>query len=98
MKLTRSNEYADEKASSLAGEVFGSIRTVVAFGGETRLGLKYSRWISESRRRGLRLAPLIGAQFAPIFFSAYASLGLAFWFGVKLFSKGEIEDVGTVVV
>lgn len=98
MKLTKSNEHADEKASSLAGEVFGSIRTVVAFGGETRLGLKYSGWIRESRRRGLRLSPLIGAQFAPVFFSAYASLGLAFWFGVKLYSKREIGDVGTVVM
>jgi ATP-binding cassette subfamily B (MDR/TAP) protein 1 len=98
MKLTRSIEFAEEKASSLAGEIFGSIRTVVAFGGESRLGKKYGSWIGETRKRGLKLAPLIGAQFSPLFFGVYANFGLTFWYGVKLYSKGDINGISTVVM
>jgi ATP-binding cassette subfamily B (MDR/TAP) protein 1 len=98
IKCTRSIEFAEEKASSLAGEIFGSIRTVVAFGGELRLGNKYGAWVTEIRRRGLKLAPLIGAQFAPLFFGIYADFGLSFWYGVKLYDQRKISSVSTVIV
>ena len=98
VKATRSVEFAEEKASSLAGEIFGSIRTVVAFGGESRLGKKYAGWVEEARRRGLRVAPWIGLQFCPLFFGMYASFGLAFWYGVKLYRQGETSGVKDVIM
>jgi ATP-binding cassette, subfamily B (MDR/TAP), member 1 len=98
IKLARSIEFADEKASSLAGEIFGSIRTVVAFGGEARLGKKYAGWVGEARKRGLKLAPFLGAQFSPIFFGIYADFGLTFWYGVRKYSKGDISSITTVIV
>ncbi|KAH0543228.1 hypothetical protein FGG08_002392 [Glutinoglossum americanum] len=97
VKFTRSIEFAEEKASSLAGEIFGSIRTVVAFGGESRLGSKYDGWVTEARRRGLKVAPLIGAQFSPLFFGVYANFGLSFWYGVRLYSTGEIPSISVVI-
>ncbi|KAH0559854.1 hypothetical protein GP486_003627 [Trichoglossum hirsutum] len=98
IKLTRSVEFAEEKASSLAGEIFGSIRTVVAFGGESRLGNKYGAWVTEAKKRGLKLSPLTGAQFSPIFFGIYADFGLSFWYGVRLYSQHKIGSISTVVV
>ena len=97
-RLGESTEDAEEKATSLAGEIFGSIRTIFAFGAEGKLSSRYWRWIAESRRRGLRLAPLIGAQFAPIFFSIYCSFAVSFWFGVRQFSKHEVSLVSNVIM
>jgi ATP-binding cassette subfamily B (MDR/TAP) protein 1 len=65
VRWTKEVEHADAKASSIAGEVLGSIRMIVACGAEGRIAKKYSGWVEESRRRGLRLSPLIGVQFAP---------------------------------
>jgi ATP-binding cassette subfamily B (MDR/TAP) protein 1 len=65
VKRQKEVEHADEKASSIAGEVLGSIRMIVACGAEGRIARKYLGWIEESKKRGLRLSPLIGVQFAP---------------------------------
>ena len=32
------------------------------------------------------------------FFGAYASFGLAFWYGTKIFTEGRLDNVGVVVV
>ena len=71
VKRQKEVEHADEKASSIAGEVLGSIRMIVACGAEGRIARKYSGWMEESRKRGLRLSPLIGVQFAPCKLSQY---------------------------
>jgi len=71
VKRQKEVEHADEKASSIAGEVLGSIRMIVACGAEGRIARKYSGWIEESKKRGLRLSPLIGVQFAPCELSQY---------------------------
>jgi len=58
-------EFADEKASSIAGEVLGSIRMIVACGAEGRIAKRYNGWVEESRRRGLKMSTIVGLQFAP---------------------------------
>jgi ATP-binding cassette subfamily B (MDR/TAP) protein 1 len=98
IRLTKEVEHADEKASSIAGEVLGSIRMIVACGAERRIARKYSGWIEESRRRGLKKSPWEGAQLAPLFFSIYASMALTFWFGFKRNLQGHIDSVGTIVI
>lgn len=65
LKATKQVEHADAKASSIAGEVLASTRMIAACGAEERIARKYSGWIEESRRRGLKMSPLIGIQFAP---------------------------------
>jgi ABC-type multidrug transport system fused ATPase/permease subunit len=98
IKNMKSTEFAEEKASSLAGEIFASIRTVVAFGGESRLGKKYADWVEEARRRSSKDSPLVGAELSPVFFAIYANFGLAFWYGIRLYSKREISSISTVVM
>ncbi|PGG96832.1 hypothetical protein AJ79_09438 [Helicocarpus griseus UAMH5409] len=97
LKAQKKVEKADEKAASIAGEALGSVRTIVASGAEGRLAARYAVWVSESRKRGMRLAVQIGAQIAPSNFAMYASFALTFWFGVKQFASGNIPDVGPVV-
>jgi ABC-type multidrug transport system fused ATPase/permease subunit len=98
IKMTKEAEHADEKASSIAGEVLGSIRMIVACGAEGRIARKYSGWIEESRRRGLKISPFTGAQYAPLFFAIYATMALSFWFGFKLYLQHHIDSVGTIVI
>jgi ATP-binding cassette subfamily B (MDR/TAP) protein 1 len=98
IKLQKSVDHANEKASSIASEVFGSIRMVVACGAEKRVVGTYSKWIDEARRRGLKLSPVLGIQFAPIFFAIYADMALTFWFGVKLYDENHLDSVTTVLM
>lgn len=65
IKAQKEVDFADEKASSIAGEVLSSIRMIVACGAEQRVTTKYAGWVDESKKRGLKMAPLTGIQFAP---------------------------------
>ena len=58
-------EHADRMSSSVAGEVFGSIRMVAACGAESKMAKRYASWVNESRRRGLLMSPLVAIQQAP---------------------------------
>jgi len=98
IKFQKSVDHANEKASSIASEVIGSIRMVVACGAEKRVVNTYSKWIDEARRRGLKLSPVIGIQFAPVFFAIYADMALTFWFGVKLYNGYHLDSVSTVLM
>ncbi|CZR50859.1 probable leptomycin B resistance protein pmd1 [Phialocephala subalpina] len=98
VKMTKEVDHADAKAASIAGEVLGSIRMVVACGAEGRIAKKYAGWIQESNRRGLKKSPALGAQFAPLFFSVYATMALSFWFGFKLYLQGHIDNIGSIVI
>ncbi len=56
---------ADIQASTAANEIFSSIRMIAACGAEEKMARRYARWVDESRRRGLKMAPLIALQQAP---------------------------------
>lgn len=80
VKMTKEVDHADAKAASIAGEVLGSIRMVVACGAEGRIAKKYAGWIQESNRRGLRKSPALGAQFAPCeYLHPVSTLCLSYW-------------------
>ncbi|KAK0118936.1 hypothetical protein ONS96_012011 [Cadophora gregata f. sp. sojae] len=98
IKMQKEMEHADEKASSIAGEVLASIRMIVACGAEGRVAKKYSGWIQESQRRGLKMSPMMGVQFAPLFFAIYAVMALSFWFGFKLYLENKIDNVGDILI
>lgn len=58
-------EHADRMTSAVASEVFSSIRMVAACGAENKMVKKYTAWVEESRRRGLKMGPLVAIQQAP---------------------------------
>lgn len=65
MKLSKEVDFADEKASSIAGEALASIRMVIASGAESRVSKKYSGWVEESRKRGRKQDIVQGVMFSP---------------------------------
>lgn len=98
IKMQKEVEHADAKASSIAGEVLGSMRMIVACGAESRVAKKYSGWIQESQKRGLKMSPMMGVQFSPLFFAVYATMALCFWFGFKLYAERDIDSVGDILI
>lgn len=98
IKATQRVDQADAKHATVAAEVIGSIRTVFSLGAESRLTEKHSKWVDESHKQGMKLAPATGIQFMPIFFAIYACYSLAFWFGLKLYREGHIGNVSTVIM
>lgn len=97
MKIQQEVDKANEKHSTIAAEVFGSIRTVISLGAEAPLAKKYCQWVEESRKRGTKLSVIMGFQFGLLFFAMYASYSLAFWLGLKLFREGHIPNIDTVI-
>ena len=88
---------ADEKHATIAADALGSIRTVFSLGAESSLVRKHAKWVDEARGCGLRMSLIMGIHLAALFFAMYVSFALAFWFGLKLFREGDIENVNTVI-
>ena len=65
VKMFKEVEHADRMSSSIASQVFTSIRMVTACGAESKMAKKYATWVEESRRRGILMSPLMAMQHAP---------------------------------
>lgn len=55
---------ADIQASSMASEALSSVRMIAACGAENRVLKKFAGLVDEGRRRGKRMASLVGIQQA----------------------------------
>jgi ABC-type multidrug transport system fused ATPase/permease subunit len=89
---------ATAKATTIASEALGSIRMIVACGAEDRILARHQHWIDEARRQEHRFSPLVSLQFSPLIFVIYSNTTLTFWFGIHEYLKGQIAQVGTIVV
>lgn len=69
VKMLKEVERADRMSSSIASEVFSSIRMVVACEAEGKVAKRYAGWVQESRRRGLLMSPVVAIQQSPGEFS-----------------------------
>lgn len=98
IKLEESVDHARGKVTAIASETFGSIRIVVAYGAEKRVAERFSRWVEESRRRGLKMSPALGLLMAPVFFAIYADFALTFWFGIRLYMWDDVHSVSSVLM
>ncbi|KAM0210000.1 hypothetical protein ACHAQI_006112 [Fusarium lateritium] len=86
--LSRAAKYAE---TSLA-----SIRTIKAFNLEPRIIQKYTSVLDTSRQLCRKKSGVYGIMFAWQYFVIYAGMGLAFWQGIRMIARGEVEGIGTV--
>lgn len=98
IKIQQKVDKADEKHSSIAAEAFGCIRTVFSLGAQEALSQKFTSWVKESEKRGLSQSPVVAGYISILFFSMYASSALTFWFGLKLYREGHIDNINAVIV
>jgi ATP-binding cassette, subfamily B (MDR/TAP), member 1 len=97
IKKLQKMENANNKAASVAGEIFGSIRAVFSLGAQQQLTDKYFSCVGDAQKHGVGMSLQFGTQLAPMWFALYASFALAFWFGLKLYREGHIPSISTVI-
>ncbi|KAH8175926.1 ABC transporter transmembrane region domain-containing protein [Sarocladium implicatum] len=98
LKFHARQKRAESKATSIASEALASYRMVTACGAESRVSSKYVTFVEEAKRHTHVLAPLIAFMTGCIFFGVFGAFGLAFWFGIRLYTEGNLDNVGTITV
>ncbi|KAI5257445.1 multidrug resistance protein [Aureobasidium subglaciale] len=86
------------KAGSLATEVFSSIRVVHAYWSQPRMIERHNRILDDAKRQGMRKSLNWGLLYANEFFFVFAGYGLAFWQGIQMYARGEIEAPASSVI
>lgn len=97
-KINKITEELHDAASSLAFEMFSSIRVIVAFGAEGKLAQQHEALLEKAAKNSRRESPLMALTMSPAMAATYGTFGIAFWFGVRQYSRGDIGNVGDIVV
>lgn len=82
--LTEKELKSYSSAGSVAEEVLGSIRTVVAFGGETKELDRYQQRLLPAEKNGKKKGVFSGIGGGIMWFIIYCCYALAFWYGISL--------------
>lgn len=85
------------QSGSLAEEAFSTIRTAHAFWAFPKLSVRFNNILDEARKVGDKKSLVYAILFPTEFFCIFAGYGLAFWQGIRMYARGEIENPGTVV-
>ncbi|EGE02071.1 multidrug resistance protein [Trichophyton equinum CBS 127.97] len=85
------------RSSLVAEETFSSISTVHAFWLQPSMAKRYEEFLAELESVGRKKSPNYGVLFSTEFFCVYSGYGLAFWQGIKMFARGDIQESGDVV-
>lgn len=96
-KLEESINSLNVDAATLAEEILGSIRTVRALGATEKLLESYRTYLDKAKALAWRISPISGFQAATYMFMIYAAYALAFWYGIRLYSRGEVHDAGKII-
>lgn len=85
------------KAGSLATETFSSIRVVHAYWSQPRMIERHNQILDDAQKQGMRKSLNWGLLYANEFFFVFAGYGLAFWQGIHMYARGEIEAPGKII-
>ncbi|KAK0086065.1 hypothetical protein PV325_003921 [Microctonus aethiopoides] len=81
------------QAGTVAEEVLGAIRTVIAFGGEKTEVERYTEKLAPAERTGIKRGMWSGVGGGVMWFIIYMSYALAFWYGVQLILDDRPKEV-----
>ncbi|KAH7159792.1 ATP-binding cassette multidrug transport protein [Dactylonectria estremocensis] len=84
------------QAGAYAESVIGSVRTTHAFSLGPRMSDKYTKYLDDAKTLGYKKNLLYGIMFGGEYFVIFAGMGLAFWQGITMIARGEVEEIGTV--
>ncbi|KAL4916432.1 hypothetical protein BDW62DRAFT_202762 [Aspergillus aurantiobrunneus] len=97
VRLLHGMHEAEDKHMSIATEVFSSIRTVFSLNAEDALTERYVHWVKEASKRGQKISSLGAVNLGFVFFGVCCSFSLTFWYGLRQFYFGRIDDVNTII-
>jgi len=89
IQLEKQGSYAS--AAAVIEEVLFAVRTVVAFGGETREIARFQKQAERARKGGSRSRAIVGAGMGYLWCVMFLSYGAAFYVGMRLRYDG-VED------
>lgn len=84
------------QANSFAEGTIASAKTVHAFEMRSRLVNKFDEYLEEAHVWGRKISPLFGFLFSAEYTIIFLGFGLAFWQGVRMLAKGEIDNSGDI--
>lgn len=82
--LTENELKAYAEAGGVAEEVFSSIRTVMAFGGQSKEIDRFQKNLAFAKKAGIKRGMATGIGAGLVWGIIYASYALAFWYGISL--------------
>ncbi|XP_053673190.1 multidrug resistance protein homolog 49 isoform X2 [Anopheles nili] len=91
--LTEKELKSYSSAGAVAEEVLGSIRTVVAFGGEKKELERYRERLAGAELNGRRKGLFSGIGGGIMWFIIYCCYALAFWYGISLILEDRGKDI-----
>ncbi|KAF9113289.1 Multidrug resistance protein 1 [Mortierella sp. AM989] len=86
------------KAGGLAEQAIGSIRTVVAFDGQKRELNKFSAFLDDAYKSGVKKAIATGVGIGSFMLIMFLSYSLAFWYGAMQVRDGKMEPGNVLTV
>ena len=89
-KLSKESQDALAKASEVAVESLGGIRTVRSFAAEKKEVVRYGQAIADSMKLSFRRISLAGSFFGVASFAAFGSGTYVFWFGARMVASGAL--------
>ncbi|KAE8330307.1 multidrug resistance protein 1, 2, 3 [Aspergillus sergii] len=84
------------KANGFAESVLSSVRTAHAFEIREQLIDRFDEHLSSAHKTGSKLSVIFGTFFSAEYCIVYLGYGLAFWQGIRMFSRGEIVETGGI--
>lgn len=91
-KMTERELKAYSKAGSVAEEVLGSIRTVIAFGGEKKELVRYEDRLAPAETCGKKKGIYSGLGGGTMYMIIYCCYALALWYGITLILDDRDKD------
>ncbi|KAJ9636367.1 hypothetical protein H2199_008042 [Coniosporium tulheliwenetii] len=85
-------------AAALAGDTISSVGTVHAFSAASKVAKKYDGYLQRAYEIGRSKSMVWGLFYSTEYFLAYAAYALAFWQGIRMFTSGEINDPGVIII
>lgn len=83
-------------ANSFVEGVLGGIRAAHAFEMRERLVQKFNEHLEQGLCVGKKLSPLLDVMFSSQFTIIQLGFGLAFWQGIHMLARGEIQNSGQI--
>ncbi|KAF2713122.1 P-loop containing nucleoside triphosphate hydrolase protein [Pleomassaria siparia CBS 279.74] len=98
IKIHKVTDSLHEEASALAFEMFSSIRIVVAFGAEKKLEKQHEALLDRAVKNEKKAAPIMALMMSPSMIAMYGTFGLTFWFGIRQYTRGDLNNISVIIV
>lgn len=86
------------ETTKIAEEALSSVSTIAAMGAKEKIIRNFGMPLAIASQLGKKIAPIQAGMWGNMFFCMQCGYALALFYGVRLLSRGEIKDGGTVMV